>query len=160
MPRSALPPELLGLIADRFKALGEPARLQILQTLLEGERTVTDLISATGLGQANVSKHLQLLFTAGFVVRRKAGLFVRYAIADDCVFTLCGLLGDHLRSETQARRTALRGTPHARVGTQTKSNVATTSAKPWSAARSPGSLPSSMAARGSAPRSSKRRMQS
>ena len=52
----------------------EPARLQILDALRDGEMTVTELIDTTGLGQANVSKHLQSLYAAGFVGRRKEGL--------------------------------------------------------------------------------------
>lgn len=53
-------PELLELIAARFKALGEPARLRILQALRRGERTVSDLMRDTDLSQANTSRHLQL----------------------------------------------------------------------------------------------------
>ena len=69
-------------MAERFRALAEPARLQILHALREGEMTVSRLIEATGLGQANLSKHLQLLHAGGFVARRKEGLFVYYTLAD------------------------------------------------------------------------------
>lgn len=69
-------------MAERFRALAEPARLQILHALREGEMTVSRLIEATGLGQANLSKHLQLLHAGGFVARRKEGLFVYYMLAD------------------------------------------------------------------------------
>ena len=75
-----LTPELMDLVAERFKALGEPARLQILQGLRAGEQTVSELVDATGLGQANVSKHLQLLHSLGFVDRRKEGLYVFYRL--------------------------------------------------------------------------------
>ena len=82
MGRLTLTPELLGLIAERFKALAEPARLHILATLRQGEMTVGELATAVGFGQANVSKHLQVLYSQRFVNRRKDGLFVRYALAD------------------------------------------------------------------------------
>ncbi|HEU5183802.1 MAG TPA: metalloregulator ArsR/SmtB family transcription factor, partial [Gemmatimonadaceae bacterium] len=67
-------PELLAIVAERFKAIGEPVRLQILNALRDGEMTVTELVDETGLGQGNVSKHLQLLHGLGFVTRRKEGL--------------------------------------------------------------------------------------
>jgi len=54
-------PALLHELSERFKALGEPARLQLLAALRQGEHSVSDLVAITGLGQANVSKHLQLL---------------------------------------------------------------------------------------------------
>ena len=65
-----LSPEMMELVAERFHALAEPKRLQIMQALRGGERTVGDLVEATGLGTANVSKHLQLLNGAGFAVEQ------------------------------------------------------------------------------------------
>ena len=71
MAQSTLSPDLLRLIAERFKVLSEPARLEILNALREGEMSVSELVDATGLGQANLSKHLQLLLAHNFVARRK-----------------------------------------------------------------------------------------
>jgi DNA-binding transcriptional ArsR family regulator len=102
-----LTPELIEIIADRFKALGEPARLQILNAMRDGEMTVTELIDATGLGQANVSKHLSMLHQLGFVTRRKEGLFAYYDLADRDVFKLCDIMCGRLDVETSARRRAL-----------------------------------------------------
>jgi DNA-binding transcriptional ArsR family regulator len=95
-------PELLETVASRFKALAEPARLQILQALRAGERTVGELVEETALGQANVSKHLQLLHALGFVARRKDGLFVYYSLADDDVFRLCDIMCGRLHAEATA----------------------------------------------------------
>lgn len=103
-----LSPELMELIAERFKALGEPARLRILNALRDGEKTVTELMEATALGQANISKHLQLLHAMGFVTRRKDGLFVHYALADDDVFALCDLMCGRLQAQEEARRAVFR----------------------------------------------------
>ena len=103
MTRS-LAPELLHLIAARFKVLAEPARLGILDALRGGELTVTDLVGATDMGQANVSKHLSLLHAHGFVKRRKAGTFSYYAVADRGVFKLCDVMCGHLEAEATARR--------------------------------------------------------
>jgi len=100
-----LTPELLKLIAERFKALAEPARLHILNALRDGEKTVSELMEATGLGQANVSKHLQLLHGLGFTERRKEGLYVHYRLSDPTVFELCdimcGRLGDEARKRSE-----------------------------------------------------------
>jgi ArsR family transcriptional regulator len=107
MTPETMTPELLELIAGRFKVLAEPARLQILNALRAGEMTVTELIEATGIKQANVSKHLQLLYAAGFVDRRKVGLHVYYHIADEGVFQLCQLVCGRLRAETDERQALL-----------------------------------------------------
>jgi ArsR family transcriptional regulator len=85
-------PELFDQVANRFKALGEPARLRILDALRPGEQTVGDLGERTALNQANLSKHLQLLHTLGFVSRRKDGLFVYYSLTDEDVFQLCDIM--------------------------------------------------------------------
>jgi DNA-binding transcriptional ArsR family regulator len=102
-----LTPELLAVIAERFKVLAEPARLEILNALRLGERTVGQLVDETGLGQANVSKHLQLLNAHGFVTRRKDGLFVYYAVADTSVFRLCDIMCGRLEAEMMSRRRLL-----------------------------------------------------
>ena len=98
-----LTPELLELVADRFRALGEPARLSILNVLRGGERTVSELMEETGLGQANASKHLQVLHLLGFVERRKEGLHVYYSLASDDVFQLCDIVCGRLAAEADAR---------------------------------------------------------
>ena len=102
-----LTPELMELIAERFKVLAEPARLHILNALKDSEKTVTELMQETGLGQANASKHLQLLHGLGFVDRRKEGLFVFYRLADDTVFQLCDLVCGKLGEEARLRRKLL-----------------------------------------------------
>jgi DNA-binding transcriptional ArsR family regulator len=104
----SLPDALLEPVAERFKVLSEPARLRILRELRAGERTVSDLIEATGLNQANLSKHLQLLHTHRFVARRKEGLYVYYRLADDDVFLLCDLVCDRLERDVEASRDVVR----------------------------------------------------
>ena len=102
-PAHALTPELLELLADRFKALAEPARLSILNYLRAGEMSVGELVKKTGLGQANVSRHLHVLNTTGFVRRRKEGLFVYYELADKSVFELCDIMCSRIEAQTKAR---------------------------------------------------------
>lgn len=84
-------PELVNVLARRFKALGDPARLLILEALANGERTVTRLVHETGLHQANLSKHLALLLTEGFVRRRRDGAFAYYRLAGSDIRRLCAI---------------------------------------------------------------------
>ena len=107
MSKLTLTPELLALIAERFKALAEPARLHILATLRAGEMTVGELATAVEFSQANVSKHLQVLHAQQFVSRRKDGLFVRYALADRSVVQLCDLMCGRIEAEARSRRKLL-----------------------------------------------------
>ena len=109
MAKTRLTPEKIELIAERFRALAEPARLHIMNALRDGELTVGDLVEATGFGTANVSKHLQLLHAAGFVTRRKEGLYVYYGLAGEDVFRLCDIMCGRLESEAASRRKVLAG---------------------------------------------------
>jgi DNA-binding transcriptional ArsR family regulator len=104
-----LTPEMIALVADRFRALAEPARLHIMQALRGGDHTVGELVESTGLGTANVSKHLQLLHGAGFVTRRKDGLFVYYGLAGEDVFHLCDIMCGRIAAETKGRTRVLAG---------------------------------------------------
>jgi DNA-binding transcriptional ArsR family regulator len=104
-----LSPVQLRHIAERFKALAEPSRLEILHTLKGGERTVTEILEKTGFGQANVSKHLQVLYGSGFVDRRKDGVSTYYRLADADVLRLCELMCGRLEKETTARGKVFRG---------------------------------------------------
>lgn len=107
MAKLTFTPEVLALVAERFKALAEPARLNILNCLRAGDLTVSEVVEETGLGQANVSRHLQLLHGLGFVSRRKDGLFVHYSLADRNVFQLCDLMCGRLEAELRAQQKLL-----------------------------------------------------
>ena len=84
--------KMLDLIARRFKMLGEPYRLRLLQLLEAGEKTVGELANELDGKQPTASKHLQMLFDAGLVGRRRQGSSVYYSIADPMVFKLCALV--------------------------------------------------------------------
>lgn len=95
---SPLPDPLVELVAQRFRVLGEPMRIRILDHLRDGSATVTELRAALGISQQNASKHLGVLHSAGIVSRTKEGTSVRYAIADESVFALCEQVCGGLRS--------------------------------------------------------------
>jgi ArsR family transcriptional regulator len=104
MATTRLTPDTIELVAERFRALGEPARLHLMNALRGGERTVGELVDATGLTTGNVSKHLRLLHAAGFVTRRKDGLYVYYGLAGDDVLRLCDMMCGRIETETERRR--------------------------------------------------------
>jgi len=84
-----IPDDLAELIAHRFRAIGEPARIKLLDRLRDGEATVNELAEHVGASQQNVSKHLHVLAGVGILGRRKDGNRVYYRIADEGVFALC-----------------------------------------------------------------------
>lgn len=104
MASTRLTPETIELVAERFRALGEPARLHLMNALRSGEQTVGELVETTGLATGNVSKHMGVLHAAGFVTRRKDGLFVYYGLAGDDVFRLCDIMCGRIELETERRR--------------------------------------------------------
>ena len=97
-----IPEELADLIARRFRAIGEPMRVRLLDRLRDGEASVNQLALELGASQQNVSKHLAVLADVGILGRRRDGNRVLYRIADDGVLGLCeqvcGSLQTHLSS--------------------------------------------------------------
>ena len=92
-----LPEALVELIAQRFRVLGEPMRIRLLDALRDGPMTVNELTEALGTTQQNVSKHIGVLAQAGIVGREKDGNRVRCSIADPTIFELCALVCGGLR---------------------------------------------------------------
>jgi ArsR family transcriptional regulator len=78
-------------------------RLELLQILARGERTVSSLAETAGTTGPNVSKHLRVLEEAGFVRRRQEGNSVVCALADRTVFALCDILCRNIRGRLLAQ---------------------------------------------------------
>lgn len=99
-------PELVPVVAARFRALGEPGRLEILQQLLAGEQSVSTLVEATGRSQPNVSQHLAQLLKAGLVEARREGSRVFYKVVDPYLTRICDAVCQSLavRAEVESRR--------------------------------------------------------
>ncbi len=102
-PKKELSPLALELIAARFRALSEPMRLRLLNLLMGGEKTVGQLVDATGSSQANVSKHLSVLREAGMIAMRKEGLSSICYIANPIVNELCEMMCSRLREEMESK---------------------------------------------------------
>ena len=81
-------------IAERFRALGEPMRLKILERLFRSPASVGDILGSVGGTQANVSKHLAVLHSGGLVRRRRDGLKTVYSIADPTLERICAIVCD------------------------------------------------------------------
>lgn len=113
--RTPLPPEAFDLMSERFQALGAPSRLALLSSLMERERTVHELVAATGLTQTNVSRHLAVLRQSGLVARKARGNEALYSIGDPSIEALCHLVCDSLAERMNDRLGALgRGDPEPR----------------------------------------------
>jgi DNA-binding transcriptional ArsR family regulator len=104
-----LPEPLIELVAQRFRVLGEPMRIKLLDRLREGDATVGELQLALGASQQNVSKHLGILHSAGMVSRTKDGNHTRYTISDPGVFELCEQVCGGVRRRIQELDTILQG---------------------------------------------------
>ena len=96
-----LPEPLIELVAQRFRVLGEPMRIKLLDRLREGDATVGELQQSLGASQQNVSKHLGILHATGMVARTKEGTSTRYAISDPSVFDLCDQVCGGVRRQLQ-----------------------------------------------------------
>ena len=105
-----LPDDLVELIAQRFRVLGEPMRIKLLDRLREGDATVGELQGALGASQQNVSKHLGVLLSAGMVARTKDGNHARYSISDPSVFELCEQVCGGVRRQLQELESILQPT--------------------------------------------------
>ena len=84
-----LPDPLVDLIAERFRVIGEPVRIKLLDRLRDGRGVGRRADRGAGATQQNVSRHLAVLHAAGIVGRRKEGTRVVYAITDETMFALC-----------------------------------------------------------------------
>ena len=99
---------LYGQFARIGKALSSPHRLELLELLAQGERTVDALATESGLSIANASQHLQTLREAGLVESSKRGLYVHYRLADDSVFAPVDVIANGRRTSPRRARSLVR----------------------------------------------------
>lgn len=112
-----LPPEALVQVAAYFQVLSEPTRLQILNLLREGERSVGELAQLCQYSAANVSRHLTMLQQHGLVERESRGNSVYYRIADESVYQLCDVVCGNIARQFDrlAQNRAAFGLPQPKV---------------------------------------------
>ena len=122
MKKLLLTETTIELVARRFRMLGEPQRLRILQLLQPGPKTVNEVVAALGVSQSNVSRHLQALAEAGLLVRKRSGNNIIYAIGDPVVYRLCDLVCHSVTRQARLRLAQVAGA------------TAAARRQPWSAA--------------------------
>ncbi len=103
-----LPDDVVELVARRFRVIGEPMRIKLLDRLRGGEATVQELAAATHATQQNVSKHLGVLADTRIVARRKQGNFVFYRVVDDGIYDLCEHVCGSIERQLDELRAVLR----------------------------------------------------
>ena len=102
-----LSPAAMTLVASRFKVLGEPFRLRLIQALDRGEKSIGALAEELGASQPSVSKHVKILHDSGLVARRQEGNTVYCSIADATVFVLCDVVCSSLRERIAQQNQSL-----------------------------------------------------
>jgi DNA-binding transcriptional ArsR family regulator len=109
MPGAPLSNRARELMAVRFRALGEPMRLRILERLFRSPASVGEIVHTVGATQANISKHLAVLRTGRLVRGRKEGNRTVYSIADPALERLCAVVCEAVGREARAEAKAVAG---------------------------------------------------
>jgi len=86
--------EILKMVAERMRAMGDPMRLRLLSILRERDATVGQLVEVLGTSQQNISHHLLVLHDDGILRRRKDGRKVWYSLEDPTVSAVCDVVCD------------------------------------------------------------------
>lgn len=103
--------EQVELIASRSRALGDGTRVRILAVLAKGEQAVGQIADAAGTQQSTASKHLQVLFHAGLVQRRRAAATVLYRITSPDLLKWLRYLGRRNMRKAVRPRTGIEHAP-------------------------------------------------
>jgi DNA-binding transcriptional ArsR family regulator len=113
-PRAPLSDRARELMAVRFRALGEPMRLKILERLFRSPASVGEILNTVGGTQANVSKHLAVLRTGRLVRGRKDGNRTVYSISDPALERLCAVVCEAVSRDARAEAKAVAPSPPRR----------------------------------------------
>lgn len=113
-PSAALSDRARELMAARFRALGEPTRLKILERLFGSPASVGEILEAVGGTQANVSKHLAVLRSGRLVAGRKEGNRTVYTISDPALERLCAVVCEAVSRDARAEAKAVAARPARR----------------------------------------------
>ena len=94
---------LFELQSEVCKTLSSPKRLEILNALKEGEKTVTELVDILGVPKANVSQHLAVMRHKGILATRREGVNIFYHVANSKVIQACMLMREVLTEQMQEK---------------------------------------------------------
>ena len=101
--------EIFKLQADVCKTMANPVRMEIIYTLKEGEKTVSELVEIIGFAKSNISQHLSILKGGGGVSSRRNGVNVYYSISNTKIVEACGLMREVLMEEVAERQRIIKG---------------------------------------------------
>jgi DNA-binding transcriptional ArsR family regulator len=96
--------EVFELAAEIFRVMSAPMRLKIISSLCNGEKNVSELLSEIDTTQPNMSQHLNTLYQAGVLGKRRDGVQIYYRITNDRVVTLCRAVCTQIAIETDVAR--------------------------------------------------------
>jgi DNA-binding transcriptional ArsR family regulator len=96
--------EVFELAAEVFRVMSAPMRLKIISCLCNGEKNVSELLSEIETTQPNMSQHLNTLYQAGVLGKRREGVQIYYRIVNDRVVTLCRAVCTQIAIETDVKR--------------------------------------------------------
>ena len=108
-PSSAAPSavesdEVFELAAEVFRVMSAPMRLKIIACLCDGEKNVSELLAEIETTQPNMSQHLNTLYQAGVLGKRREGVQIYYRITNDRVVTLCRAVCTQIAIESDVGR--------------------------------------------------------
>ena len=90
-------------VSSYFALLSEPTRLRILHSICRDEKSVSQIVAETGATQTNVSRHLNTLYRAGALSRRKDGNFIYYGVRDSALVEICRTVCTHIAARDDER---------------------------------------------------------
>ncbi len=96
------PEEVFEMAAELFRVMSAPMRLKIISCLCDGEKNVSHLLGRIDTTQPNMSQHLNTLYQAGILGKRREGVQIYYRIVDDRVATLCLAVCAQIADETSS----------------------------------------------------------
>jgi DNA-binding transcriptional ArsR family regulator len=94
--------ELFDKVAEVFRVMSAPMRLRIISALCNGEKNVSELLAEIDTTQPNMSQHLNTLYTAGVLGKRRDGVQIYYRITNDQVVSLCRTVCVQIAGESSA----------------------------------------------------------
>lgn len=94
---------VFNLVAAYFSVLSEPTRLKIMHAICDGERTVSQIVDATGATQTNISRHLGMMYRHGVLTRRRDGNQIFYSVADATMIELCRSVCNRIATTIEER---------------------------------------------------------
>lgn len=95
--------EVFELAAEVFRVMSAPMRLKIISCLCNGEKNVTQLLEEVATTQPNMSQHLNTLYQAGVIGKRREGVQIFYRIINDRVVTLCRAVCTQIAIESDVK---------------------------------------------------------